>query len=134
MNDDSYKRAADLFEKAKGVNNKTTVEALYNLGSAWEAIDTIKARKYYEASRDTSKKTGNTNYQFYATKALAYLAYGSHNSAKGQLLYDESVQLAKELNTAEATASCLSLKAYRFKTETELDSALLYYRKAIAIF
>ena len=134
LNDDSYKRAADLFEKAKGVSTKTTVEALYNLGSAWEAIDTIKARKYYEASRDTSKKTGNTNYQFYATKALAYLAYGSHDSAKGELLYNECALLGRELNTAEATANCLSLKAYRFKTETKLDSALLYYRKAIAIF
>lgn len=134
LNDDSYKKAANFFEKAKGVSNKTTVEALYNLGNAWEAIDTIKARKYYEASRDSSKKAGNTNYQFYATKALAYLAYGSHNSAKGQLLYDECLQLGKEINTAEATASCLSLKAYRFKTETELDSALLYYQKAITIF
>ena len=134
LNDDSYKKAADFFEMARGVNSKSTVLALYKLGSAWDAIDTVKAGRYYEESRRLSKNTENTTYQFYSTTALAILAYRSYNYVKGNQLYEECLSLAKQLNTDEAIANCLSVKAYRFYRGTELDSALVYYQLAKNIF
>ena len=134
LNDDSYKKAADFFEMAKGVNSKATVIALYKLGSAWDAIDTVKAERYYEESRRLSKSTENTIYQFYSTTSLAVLAYRSDNTVKGNQLYDECLSLAKQLNTDEAIANCYSVKAYRFYHGTELDSALVYYQLAKNIF
>ena len=134
LNDDSYKKAADFFEKARGVNSKSNVVALYKLGSAWDAIDTVKAEKYYEESRKLSKSTENTIYEFYSTTALAVLAYRSYDYVKGNQLYEQCLTLAKQLNTDEATANCLSVKAYRFYRATELDSALKYYQLAKNIF
>ncbi|MGB3008678.1 MAG: CHAT domain-containing protein, partial [Chitinophagaceae bacterium] len=134
LNDESYKRATDLFEKAKGVNNKVTVEAFYNLGSAWQEIDTAKARSYFETSRNLSIKSGNTNFQFFSSKSLARNHYRSQNFLAGDRFYDECVSLSQQLNTLEADANCLSLKAYRFYSEPRLDSALFYYQKAFNIF
>ena len=34
LNDENYRKAAEWFEKANGVNSRSTVEALYQLGSA----------------------------------------------------------------------------------------------------
>ena len=133
-NDDSYKKAITFFEKARGVNNKATVEALYNLGSAWESIDTVKAWKYYEESRLLSSKTANTNYQFFSTKALAYLAYRSGDTEKGDRLYAECENLSRELKTPASKGYCLSLKAYRYESKTQLDTALFYYAMAMEIF
>lgn len=133
-NDDSYKKAITYFEKAKEGNSKATVEALYNLGSAWESIDTAKARKYYEESRALSSKTANTNYLFFSTKALATLAYNSGNTEKGDKLYTECLNLSRELKTPASAGYCQSLKAYRYESKTQLDSALFYYEKAMAIF
>ena len=134
LNDENYKRAAEWFEKANGVSSKSTIEALYQLGDAWYSIDTVKSAKYYESARLKSAKDGNTDYQFYAARSLASLAYRSHDIVKGDAYYNECVSLTKQINTATATAKCLSLKAWRYESETELDSALLYYQKALAIF
>ncbi len=134
LNDENYKRAAEWFEKANGVSSKSTIEALYQLGDAWYSIDTVKSVKYYDAARLKSAKDGNTDYQFYSARSLAFLAYRSHDLIKGDTYYDECVSLSKQINTAAATAKCLSLKAWRYESETELDSALMYYQKALAIF
>jgi CHAT domain-containing protein len=129
-NDENYKKAVDLFEKAKGITSKTTVEALFNLGNAWSEIDTTKARIYFTACKQKSDSTGNIGYLFYSTKALASLAYRSHDARSGNKLYDESLAISKQLNTAESYAYCLALKAQHFYIETELDSALHYYNEA----
>jgi len=134
LNDESYKKAAAFFEKARGVNNKSTVEALYNLGNAWDAIDTGKARRYYGESRLLSKETGNTHYQFFATKSLAVLAYRSHNIIAGDQLYRECLSLSAELNTPASTGHCSALLAYRYYSQTKLDSALWHYSRALEIF
>jgi len=134
LNDENYKKAAEWFEKANGVNNRSTVEALYQLGSAWYAIDTVKARKYFEKSREKSEKDGNTNYQFSSAKSLAMLAYRSHNISEGDNYYNECVSISKQMKTSSSLASCLNLKAYSFESRIELDSALAYYKKAFDIY
>jgi len=134
LNDESYKKAAAFFEIAKGVNNKSTVEALFNLGNAWEAIDTVKANRYYSGSRQLSQQTGNTYYQFFATKSLATLAYRSNKINEGDRLYRECLSLGAQLNTPTASGHCNALRAYRFYTQTKLDSALWYYARALEIF
>ena len=134
LNDENYRRAAEWFEKANGVNSKSTIEALYQLGSAWYAIDTIKARKYFESAREKSQKDGNINYQFFSAKSLAMLAYKSHNFSEGENYYKECLSLSEQMKTAASWASCLNLNAYRFETRAELDSALEYYKNAFAIY
>jgi CHAT domain-containing protein/ATP/maltotriose-dependent transcriptional regulator MalT len=129
-NDENYKKAVDLFEKAQGITSKTTVEALYNLGNSWSEIDTAKARRYFTACKQKSDSTGNVGYLFYSTKALAGLAYRSHDARSGDKLYDECLSISKQLNTAESYAYCLALKAQHYYIETELDSALQYYTEA----
>lgn len=133
-NDESYRRAMAMFDSAAGINSKTTIEALCKMGNAAAPIDTVKARKYYEEARQKSKATANTYYQFYSTRELAALAYQAHNLVKGDELYNECILLSRELNTDEATGLCYSLRANRFASTTELDSALVYYQKAQVIF
>lgn len=130
LNDESYKKAADLFETAKGINRKADIEALFKLGDAWNYIDTIKAKKYYIDARELSKNSDNAIYQFSAIRALAQLAFRSHDINEGEKLYNEYVALAKQLNTPQAQTDCLSLNAQRFESKTQLDSALVYYWKA----
>jgi len=133
LDDENYKNAAIEFEKANGISHKSTVEALYKLGISWSSIDTVKARKYHQEARLNSISDGNTEYQFYASGALARLAYSKQDMATGDFYYDECKRLSKQMNTAIADAQCLSLLAYKYEADTQLDSALLYYRKAMAI-
>ena len=133
LNDENYKTAVGFFEKARGFNSKTTVESLYNLGLAWDQIDTAKARYYYTACKRKSDSTANTGYVFDATKALAALAYRENKIKQGDLLYEECLGLSKQLNTPTSYGYCLVLKAVRFYNLAEMDSALHYYDKALQI-
>jgi CHAT domain-containing protein len=133
-NDENNRKAAEFFEKAKGVNSKTTVEALFNLGNAWYDMDSVKARNYFLACSQLSESTKNTSYLFDATKALANLAYRTNNIAAADKLYAQCLDLSKQLNTASSYGDCLSLKAYGFKMQSELDSALNYHNRAIQVF
>ncbi|MEP7255685.1 MAG: CHAT domain-containing protein [Ferruginibacter sp.] len=133
-NDENNRKAAEYFEKAKGINSKTTVEALYNLGNAWYDMDSVKARNYFIACSQLCETTKNTSYLFDATRALANLAYRTNNIAGGDKLYNTCLDLSKQLNTASSYGDCLSLKANGFKTQSQLDSALLYYNRAIQVF
>lgn len=134
LNDENYKKATEWFEKAKGISSKSSVEALFQLGDAWSSIDTAKSRKYYEAAREESKSDGNTSYQFFSARSLASLAYRSGNIVTGDRYYEECVLLSKQMNTAYSWGKCLSLRAWRFESNSELDSALHYYQSALAVF
>ena len=133
-NDENNKKAAEFFEMAKGVNSKTTVEALYNLGNAWFEIDSVKARNYFMNCSQLSESTKNTAYLFDATRSLATLAYRTNNVAAGEKLYNTCLDLSRQLNTNYSYGECLSLKAYGYKTQSQLDSALYYYNQAMEIF
>jgi CHAT domain-containing protein len=133
-NDENYKKAVEFFEKANGINNKSTVEALYNLGNAWNTIDTAKARNYFTACILLSDSTKNTGYQFDATWAQASLAYRTNNIKAGDKLYQSCLLLSKQLNTAHSYADCMSLKGWGYKTQSQLDSALYYYNSAMTIY
>ncbi len=133
-NDENYYKAAQFYEKAKGVTTKTTVEALYKLGNAWSRIDREKAIGYFEECKHTSNATGNTTYKFYATKSLASLSYAEAAFDKGDKYYYECLQLATELNTPEVYAYCHSLRGDRFVKLSQMDSALRYYQAALEIF
>lgn len=133
-NDENNKKAVELFEKAKGIDSKSTVEALYNLGNAWNMIDTVKARQYFDACIRLSDSTKNTGYQFSATWAQANLAYRTNNISIGNTLYENCLLLSKQLNTAQSYAECMALKGYGFKALTQLDSALKYFHQAKDIF
>jgi len=133
-NDENNKKAVEFFEKAKGINSKATVEALYNLGNAWSEIDSVKARYYFTECSKLSDNTKNTAYLFDATRSLANLAYRTNNIAAGDKLYIKCLDLSKQLNTAQSYGDCLSLKAYGFKTQLQLDSALQYYNQAMQVF
>ena len=134
LNDDNYKVAVDYFEKAKGINSKTTVESLYNLGVAWSEIDTSRARVYFSACREKSDSTGNIGYLFSANKAMATLAYKSGNSKRGDKLSEECVAISKQLKTSHSAANCLVLKGQKYYYQAQPDSALFYYKKAFEIF
>ncbi|MCX6319222.1 MAG: CHAT domain-containing protein [Bacteroidetes bacterium] len=133
LGDENYKKATDWFEQARGVSPKSTVEALYKLGVAWNSIDTAKSRFYYQQALKKSAEDGNTSYQFYANRSLGMLSYRLHNKTAGDAYYKECLALDKEMNTAYTHALCLSMEAYRYECDTELDSALLYYKKAMII-
>lgn len=133
-NDENNKMAVELFEKAKGVDSKSTVEALYNLGNAWYEIDSSKSRKYFEACRKISDSTKNTGYLFDATKMLAINAYRTNNIEGANLLQNNCFAISKQLGTAQSYGNCLALKAYGFKVQSQLDSALQYYQWAMATF
>ena len=130
LNDENYKMAASLFEKAQSFSNKSTIESLYNLGSAWSEIDTTRALSYYSLCKLKSDSTANTGYLFVVTKALAGIAYRTRNMKLGDKLYEECVSYSRQLKTPTSQAYCLVLKADKFSYETQLDSALLYYNKA----
>ena len=134
FNDESYYKAAQLYEQAKGVTSKNTVEALYNLGTAWWEVEVDKAKKYFEECRLLSDSTGNTSYQFYAAKSLARIAYNEHDFEKGDRYYAECRSLATQLNTSLADAYCLELRGHRYNNLSSLDSTLYYYNKALAIY
>jgi len=133
LDDENYRNATVFFEKANGISHKSTVEALYKLGVSWSSIDSVKARKYFQDSRLKSKSDGNTSYQFSSSKALARMAYYNQDRSTGDLFYNECLALAKQMNTPYTDAQCIGLNAYRLECETALDSALVYYRKAMAI-
>ncbi|MEO7210999.1 MAG: hypothetical protein ABIY35_08630, partial [Chitinophagaceae bacterium] len=133
-NDENNKKAVEFFEKAKGIDSKSTVEALYNLGNAWNLIDTIKARLYFDACIRLSDSTKNTGYQFSATWAQASLAYRTNNISAGNKLFQSCLLLSKQLNTAQSFADCMALKGYGFKALTQLDSALEYFNQAKNIY
>jgi len=134
LNDESYKRAIELFEKAKGINSKTTVDGLFNLGNAWNSIDTTKSRYYFQECRKLSITTGNTSQQFYAALNLAQLDYKNGNYLSGKKYHDECTTLSQEIKTEECKAHCVALIGYYFETNTMLDSALLYYDSSATIF
>lgn len=133
-NDENNKMAVEYFEKAKGVNSKSTVEALFNLGNAWYEMDSVKARNYFIACRQLSDSTKNTGYLFDATRSLASLAYRTNNIDGGNKLYKTCLDISKQLNTAQSLGDCMVLRGYGFKVQSELDSALYYYSKAIQVF
>jgi CHAT domain-containing protein/tetratricopeptide (TPR) repeat protein len=134
QNDENYYKAAQYYEKARGVTPKTNVEALYNLGNVWSRIDKVKSAQYFTECKLKSDSTGNTSYQFYATKAMASLAYEASDIAKGDQLYGECLSIAQELNTPEVFGYCNSLRGDRFIRLSEMDSALFYLNKAYTIF
>lgn len=134
FNDENYYKAAQLYEKAKGVTAKTTVEALFNLGNAWSEVDVEKAKKYYLECKLKSDSAGNTSYQFYAARALAGIFYRQHEFEKGDTYYEACLSLANQLNTAFADGYCLTLKGQKFSNLSALDSTLHYYYKALAIY
>lgn len=134
FNDENYYKAAQLYEKAKGVTAKTTVEALFNLGNAWSEVDREKAKKYYLECKLKSDSTGNTGYSFYAARALANISYRDHEFEKGDTYYAQCLSLAAQLNTSLSKAYCIALKGHRFANLSALDSTLHYYNKALAIF
>ena len=133
-NDENNKKAVVFFEKAKAINSRSTVEALYNLGNAWYDMDSVKARNYFTACRQLSDSTKNTGYLFDATRALANLAYRTHDIAAGNKLYNTCIEISKQLNTAQSYGDCLSLKAFGFKVQSLYDSALYYHNQAISVF
>jgi len=133
-NDENYKKAVEYFEKAKGINSVSSVEALYNLGNAWTLMDTARARNYFTACVKLSDSTKNTGYQFDATWALTSLAYRTNNYKAADQLYQSCLALSKQLNTTQSYGDCLSLRAYGFKQQSQLDSALAYYLKATLVF
>jgi CHAT domain-containing protein len=61
------------------------------------------------------------------------MAYNTRDKDTGDSYFEECAGLSRQMNTAYSQAQILSLKAYRFESETELDSALVYYRKAMVI-
>ncbi len=93
----------------------------------------MKCRKYFLDTRLKSIGAGNTGYQFSSSRSLARMAYYRQDSTAGDSYYNECVALSKQMNTVNADAQCQALKAYKFECETQLDSALLYYRKAMSI-
>jgi tetratricopeptide (TPR) repeat protein len=133
-NDENNKKAVEYFEKAKGINSKSTVEALYNLGNAWIEIDSAKARNYFTACRQLSDSTKNTGYLFDATRSLANLAYRTNNITAGDELYKTCLLLSKQLNTAQSYGDCMSLRAYGYNVQSKIDSALFYYNQARLTF
>lgn len=133
LDDENYKNAARLFEMANGISHKSTVEALFKLGVSWSSIDTVKAKKYLLDARQKSREDGNTSYQFATVRTLARMAYNNRDKDTGDSYFEECAGLSRQMNTAYSQAQILSLKAYRFESETELDSALVYYRKAMVI-
>lgn len=133
-NDENNKKAVGFFEKANGINSKSTVEALYNLGNAWYEMDSVRSRNYFTACSQLSESTKNTAYLFAATRALANLAYRTNNTVAGDKLYAACLDISKQLNTTQSYGECLSLKAYGYKTQSQLDSALYYYNRAILVF
>lgn len=133
-NDENNKMAVEFFEKAKGVNSKSTVEALFNLGNAWYEIDSVKSRNYFIACRQLSDSTKNTGYLFDATRSLANLAYRTNNIKGGNQLYETCLGISRQLNTAQSFGDCMALRGYGFKVQAELDSALYYYSKAMQVF
>ncbi|MBL7730590.1 MAG: tetratricopeptide repeat protein, partial [Chitinophagaceae bacterium] len=133
LGDENYKTATEWFEKAKGISNKSTVQALYRLGLAWRTIDSAKARAYFLRARSKSMEDGNTDYQFSACRSLAGMAWELQENALGDKYYEECEAISREMKTAYAQALCYSLKGYRFEVNTELDSALHYYHLAMAI-
>lgn len=132
--DGNHKVAVDLFSKAQGFTSKTTVESLYDLGEAWLDIDTAKSRFYYSACLRKSDSTENIDFSFDARKSLAFLAYREKNFAWGNRLYQECVSISKELNRPSAYADCFEMKAVRYSEESEMDSTLFYYNKALAVY
>lgn len=133
LDDENYKKATEWLEKARGVSSKSPLESLFQTGVAWFSIDSIKSKEYFIKTRQQSIADGNTGYQFSAAKLLAMLAYRSQDISTGNQYYEECVLLSRQLNTASALASCFALKAFRFENETELDSALVYYKQAMVI-
>lgn len=133
LDDENYKNAARLFEMANGISHKSTVEALFKLGVSWSSIDTVRAKKHLLDARQKSREDGNTSYQFATVRTLARMAYNTRDKHTGDSYYEECTGLSNQMNTAYSQAQILSLKAYRFECETELDSALVYYRKAMVI-
>jgi len=134
QNDENYKKAVEFYEKASGVDNKSTVESLYNLGNAWLELDTARAGHYFSLCLKKSDSTGNTYYQFFATKALTGLAYRAYNFRQGDKLLEKCILLSKQINTPETYAYCHELKALKYYNMSELDSALFYYRLALQAF
>lgn len=133
LQDENYKKAADWLEMARGISSKSTVEATYRLGLAWHMIDTSRARKYYLEALQKSRRDDNTGYSFYISRMLALMAYRSQDWATGDQYYADCERLSGEIKTAYSRALCLSLKAARFEADTQLDSALVYYYKSLAI-
>jgi CHAT domain-containing protein len=133
LNDENFIKASFWFEKAKGFSSKITIEQLYQLGTAWYAIDTTRARSYLEYTRQRSRMSGNTGYQFYAAISLASLAYRARDFFTGDQYYKECLNLSQQINTPLSKASCLELKARKFEAQLELDSALGYYHQALVV-
>jgi len=133
-NDENNKKAVEFFEKANGINSRSSVEALFNLGNAWYDMDSVKARNYFAACCKLSESTKNTAYLFDATRSLANLAYRTNNVTAGDMYYAACLDLSKQLNTAQSYGDCLSLKAYGFRTQSQLDSAMYYHNRAIQVF
>ena len=134
LKDESYKKAIEFFEKARGINSKTTVDGLFNLGMAWYDIDTTRSRNYFQESRNLSISTGNISQQFYSALNLAQLYYKSNNYVSGNRYYQECLELSNEIKTEESGAYSIALKGYFFEAKTDLDSALKYYTNAASVF
>lgn len=133
-NDENYKTAVVYYEKANGVSTKSTATALYNLARAFSSIDSIKARKYYEQCILSCRETEDLSLEYDATNSLTYMAYSNGNLKAGDILYQTCVQLSDKLQYSYSKAANYSLKAFGFKSQTKLDSALAYYRLAQSIY
>jgi len=134
LNDENYKEAIRLFESARGITSKTTVDGLYNLGRAWNEVDPVKSRNYYEQSRSLSITTGNTGMHFSSSLNLGYLAYKYSNNGDGDRYYNECLLLSNEIQTEETQAFCIALNGYKAEMNIEPDSALNRYTMAVSIF
>lgn len=133
LDDENYKTAIPLFEKANGISARSTVESLYNLGLAWSGIDSVKSRSYFSQCLTRSRQDGNTAYAFAALKSLARAAYMIQDTLKADQLMKEAGLLADSITTPAAVASMLALKGTRYEYISTLDSAIYYYQQAMRI-
>jgi CHAT domain-containing protein len=134
QNDENFKKAVENFEKAMGNTSKATVEALYNMGSAWMMLDTVKARNYMLKCKKLSAETGNDQYEFYTLIELAKVSYRNKHFNEADGYYDSVVSKARSFGTGRSEALRLNLKAYSQIQQLELDSAINNYLRSVSIY
>ncbi len=131
--DESYKKAAEYFERSRGNTSKITVEALYNLADAWMMIDTVKSGDYLLQCKKISTETGNDMYKFYSLISLSKMEWRNNNVKLATAYYDSVVIMSKKFATSQSEANRLDLSAYAWTYKLEPDSAVANYKKAIAL-
>jgi tetratricopeptide (TPR) repeat protein len=106
----------------------------HNLGNTFGyQNDTERAKKYYTKAFDISKALGYKQYMARNLDGLGICAVYTHDTIKATTYFNRALSIFEEIDFDYGKSNIYANKGFMFEEFQQLDSAILYYNKGLAL-